>query len=76
MKLPKDTTWFDTGTAESIYEASSAIRTYQNENHTSIGNIDAIGYELGMIDETTLRKTAGKLKQTEYGKYLLSLIEK
>ncbi len=76
VKLPKDTTWFDTGTAESIYEASSAIRTYQNENHTSIGNIDAIGYELGMIDETTLRKTAGKLKQTEYGKYLLSLIEK
>ncbi|MGM9568336.1 MAG: glucose-1-phosphate thymidylyltransferase RfbA [Clostridia bacterium] len=74
IKLPEDFSWFDTGTAESMYIASSAIRDFQRKTGTSVGNPEAVGYELGLIDKETLAQSAEKLKMTAYGQYLKTLL--
>ena len=66
----------DTGTAESMYIASSAIRDFQRKTGTPVGNLEALGYELGLIDRETLEKSAEALKMTAYGQYLKTLTEK
>ena len=76
IKLPEDFSWFDTGTAESMYIASSAIRDFQRKTGTPVGNLEALGYELGLIDRETLEKSAEALKMTAYGQYLKTLTEK
>ena len=73
-ELDRDIQWFDTGTAESIFEASKAIREYQIRHGVSVGNIDAIAYRVGLIDAETLKRTGEGMAATEYGKYLLSVV--
>ncbi|HMM06490.1 MAG TPA: glucose-1-phosphate thymidylyltransferase RfbA [Clostridiales bacterium] len=74
IPLAKDFAWFDTGTAESMYQAASAVRAYQDETGEQLGNLEAIAYERGLIDRVALARAAAELSATEYGKYLQSLL--
>lgn len=74
IKLPESFSWFDTGTAESMYIASTAIRDLQQKTGMSIGNLEALGYELGLIDKKNLAQSAESLKMTAYGQYLKTLL--
>lgn len=74
IPLAKDFAWFDTGTAETMHQAATAVRAYQKETGEQLGNLEAVAYERGLIDEAALARAAEELAATEYGKYLQSLL--
>ena len=63
-------TWFDTGTTESMFEASSLIRSVQKNQDIIIGAPEAIAYKQGWISKETLEAAAKEMEKNEYGKYL------
>lgn len=67
--------WLDTGTHDSFMEASTFIQTVQKRQGLKVACIEEIAYRLGYIDETQVRRLAEPLQKTDYGKYLLRMIE-
>ncbi|MBE3594370.1 MAG: glucose-1-phosphate thymidylyltransferase RfbA [Candidatus Carbobacillus altaicus] len=65
--------WLDTGTHESLLEASQFIETIERRQSLKVACIEEIAYRMGYIDEEQLLRLAEPLKKTEYGKYLLTL---
>lgn len=68
--------WFDTGTCDSLLEAQDFIKQEQEKNEKYIGCIEEIAYKNSWINKEQIIKMAKQLQNTEYGKYLLKLIEK
>lgn len=73
--LNKNDKWFDTGTPESLFEATQYVRNYQIKNNKQIGNIEEKSYLNNNITKEQLKKLAERNLKNHYGKYLLSLIE-
>ena len=67
--------WFDTGTHESLLDAGNFIRTIEKRAGLKIGCIEEIAYLNDWIDKERLKELAKPLKKTEYGKYLLKIVE-
>ena len=67
--------WFDTGTFESLYEASGYIRNRQQSQHTEIAALEAIAYQNGWISKKQLLEAAKQYKDSSYGKYLKRIAE-
>lgn len=63
--------WLDTGTHESLLEASNFIETIQHRQGLKVACIEEIAYEMGYISKDELLKLAEPLKQNNYGKYLI-----
>jgi len=63
--------WLDTGTHESLLEASSFIQTIENRQSLKVACIEEIAYEMGYISKERLLKLAEPLKKNQYGKYLI-----
>ena len=63
--------WLDTGTHESLLNASNFIETIENRQGLKVACIEEIAYEMGYIDEEQLEKLAKPLKKNQYGKYLM-----
>tara|TARA_B110000037_G_scaffold197171_1_gene235011 strand:+ start:552 stop:1415 length:864 start_codon:yes stop_codon:yes gene_type:complete len=72
--LDPGTAWLDTGTIESLLEASQFVQVIQSRQGILIGAIEAAAYQSGAIDKHQLSLLAGELKKTVYGAYLKSLI--
>ena len=68
--------WFDTGTCDSLLEAQNFIKTEQEKKGKYISCIEEAAYKNGWINKEQIIKSANQLQNTEYGKYLLKLIEK
>lgn len=68
--------WLDTGTHESLLEASEFIRVIQDRQGHYIGAIEEIAFQMGWIDEQALKNLAKPLSKSGYGKYLLKLLDK
>ncbi len=68
--------WFDTGTCDSLLEAQNFIKNEQEKTGKYIGCIEETAYKNGWINKEELMKSANQMLNTEYGKYLLKLIEK
>ena len=66
--------WLDTGTHDSLLEASNFIRTIETRQGLKVSCIEEIAYKYGYINKDTLNKIAKKYNN-EYGKYLLSIIK-
>jgi glucose-1-phosphate thymidylyltransferase len=66
--------WLDTGTHESLLEASEYVRTIEHRQGTRIGCIEEVAFENGWIDAAQLRALGGVAKNA-YGKYLLHLAD-
>ena len=66
--------WFDTGTHESLLEASEFVRTIQNRQGLQIACPEEIAYTAGWIDAEQVRRMAEPLKKNDYGRYLLGLL--
>ncbi|CAM2866754.1 Glucose-1-phosphate thymidylyltransferase [Streptococcus acidominimus] len=66
--------WLDTGTHESLLEASQYIETVQRLQNVQVANLEEIAYRMGYITKEQVLELAQPLKKNEYGQYLLRLI--
>ena len=66
--------WLDTGTHESLLEASQYIETVQRMQNVQVANLEEIAYRMGYISREDVLELAQPLKKNEYGQYLLRLI--
>ena len=66
--------WLDTGTHESLLEASLFIETIERRQALKIACPEEIAYRSGWIDAAQLQSLAAKLKKSRYGEYLLSVL--
>ena len=67
--------WLDTGTFESMHDASSYVRTIQNRQGYKIGCIEEVAWRNGWIDNSKVLELANSQIKSEYGEYLLKLIK-
>ena len=67
--------WLDTGTYESLLEASQFIETIERRQGHKIGCPEEIAYHKGWIDASQLKALAAPLRNSGYGDYLLSLVQ-
>jgi glucose-1-phosphate thymidylyltransferase len=65
--------WLDTGTHESLLEASEFIATIEKRQGLKVACIEEIAYSLGYIDKSQLQRLAESMKKNGYGQYLLRL---
>ncbi|HET2943367.1 TPA: glucose-1-phosphate thymidylyltransferase RfbA [Streptococcus pneumoniae] len=66
--------WLNTGTHESLLEASQYIETVQRMQNVQVANLEEIAYRMGYISREDVLALAQPLKKNEYGQYLLRLI--
>ena len=74
--LERGFAWLDTGTPEGMLSASQFIQTVQERQGFYISCIEEIAWRRGFISDNELKKAGMSLKMTDYGKYILSLLEK
>ncbi|NIM97943.1 MAG: glucose-1-phosphate thymidylyltransferase RfbA [candidate division Zixibacteria bacterium] len=67
--------WLDTGTHESLLEASSFIETIEKRQGLKVACIEEIAYRMGYIDVDQVHKLAVSLAKNGYGQYLLQIID-
>jgi glucose-1-phosphate thymidylyltransferase len=67
--------WLDTGTHESLMEASNFIETIENRQGLKVACPEEIVYRMGFIDAAQLQKLAEPLKKNQYGQYLLQVLQ-
>lgn len=73
--LDRGTAWLDTGTFESMMQASEYVRVIEERQGFKIGCIEEIAWRAGWIDDLQLRELAAPLEKSGYGVYLKSLVE-
>lgn len=67
--------WLDTGTHDSLSEASTFIEVIEKRQGLKIACLESIAYEKGWINDEELRRIATPMAKNQYGQYLLSLIK-
>ncbi len=72
--LGRDFTWMDAGTNQSYIDASNFVYTIEKRNGQKIACLEEIAFNKGFISAEDLESLAEKLKKSDYGKYLLSLL--
>ena len=73
--LGRGMAWLDTGTFDSLNDASSYIRTLENRQGLQVGCPEEVSWRQGWIDSNQMRKLADLSRNSGYGKYLLKLLD-
>lgn len=73
--LGRGTAWLDTGTHESLLQASNFVQTIENRQGLKVSCLEEIAYKRGFIDKKQLIKLAEPLKKNQYGQYLINIAE-
>jgi glucose-1-phosphate thymidylyltransferase len=73
--LGRGMAWLDTGTHESLHDASTFIETIEKRQGLKINCPEEIAYRMGYIDDEQVRRLADPLRHSAYGEYLLRLLE-
>lgn len=72
--LDRGTAWLDTGTFNSLMQASQFVQVIEERQGLKIGSIEEAAYKMGFINADQLRKLAEPLLKSGYGKHLISII--
>ncbi|MFT3794519.1 glucose-1-phosphate thymidylyltransferase RfbA [Flavobacterium sp.] len=72
--LDRGTAWLDTGTFNSLMQASQFVQVIEERQGLKIGSIEEAAYKMGFIDAEQLKKLAEPLLKSGYGKHLMSII--
>ena len=75
LSLGRGFAWLDTGTHDSLAEASTYIEVIEKRQGLKIACLEGIAYRKGWISEEKMRENAAPMLKNEYGKYLLQVIE-
>ena len=73
-QLPRGTAWLDTGTFDSLLQASQFVQIVEARQGFKIGCIEEIAWRRGYIDDAQLLKLAAPIAKSGYGQYLKSLL--
>ncbi len=73
--LGRGIAWLDTGTHDSLLEASNFIHTLEHRQGLKVSCPEEIAYRLGYIDAEALKALAAKIAKSTYGKYLLRILQ-
>ena len=73
--LPRGTAWLDTGTFDSLIEASDYVRTVERRQGMKIGSPEEVAWRRGFLSDDELRVRAEALVKSGYGTYLLGLLD-
>ena len=75
QRLGRGFAWLDTGTTDSLMEASNFIETIEKRQGFKVAALEEIAFRKGWIDAAQLAKLAEPMKNNHYGQYLLNLAE-
>ena len=74
-RLGRGYAWLDTGTHESLLEASEFVRTLEKRTGQKIGCVEEVAFRMGFVDAAQMRKLAQLYGKSDYGDYLERLLE-
>lgn len=73
--MTRGTAWLDTGTFQSLADASEFVRVIEQRQDYKIGCIEEVAYRMGYISKEQLKNLANPLLKSGYGNYLMSIIK-
>lgn len=73
--LDRGTAWLDTGTFNSLMQASQFVQVIEERQGLKIGSIEEAAYKMGFIDDSQLKELAKPLLKSGYGTHLMSLLK-
>lgn len=73
--LTRGFTWLDTGTHESLMDATNFVYTVEHHQHRKIACLEEVAYSNGWIDEREMLEAYEKMKKNEYGQYLKDVVD-
>lgn len=73
-KLARGYTWLDTGTHDTLLEASMFVRTLEHHQGFKVACLEEIAFNNGWISAEVLQKQAETMRNNSYGQYLLDLL--
>ena len=73
--LPRGTAWLDTGSFESLHEATEYVRVLEKRQGMKVGCMEEICWRQGWIDDDQLATLAEPLRKSGYGDYLIRLLD-
>jgi glucose-1-phosphate thymidylyltransferase len=76
IKFGRGYSWFDTGVADALLNASNYVQAIQNRQGLKISCIEETAHYMGFIDDEQLRNLASKIKNPEYSNYLYDILNK
>ena len=74
VMLDSETSWIDTGTYDSLIQASKYFQDYENKTAKKVACIEEIAFNLGYIDNRKIISIADSMRNSNYGKYLQKII--
>ena len=75
-KMDRGMAWLDTGTHESLMQASQYVQVIEERQGLKVGCIEEIAWRMGYIDDATLAQVAEPLRKSGYGDYLLAQLHR
>jgi len=73
--LPRGTAWLDTGTFDSLLDASNYVRTLEDRQGLKVGSPEEVAWRRGFLSDDELRQRGEQLVKSGYGSYLLGLLK-